>query len=769
MLRQITLPGIFVLTLTLTFSLTLVHADPPQPAGNDYGMIIYRSQDVVVWSCSSDYKVGKKWKLPSVRGSGVEVALAKNEYEASQLILTPQIDLSNVKLSCSDLQKSDAMLTSKNIDILQVGYVNVKKATDGAYSKGFWPDPLFRTEKPLTLKANENHPFWIRVHAPKGISAGIYTGSLRVSSDKLNITVPLRVEVFNFELPDEMACKSALGDRIRQVVWKYQHLKSGKDKKIVAEKYMQSFTTHRISPYNCNPAGPSWQLGISVPKDVDSKLFPSGGEYVNNESHTGTNSLLVSDHSSKKAICAESRKINLPATQNLQFSLWYRTLLPERMGSVWVKFYDKSGKEVKRWLTNFCGNGKWQKLNRRIAKIPSQADSFRIFLYPAVWNVRGDKVGDVWFDDVRVATHHKPLVRQQRGSFETSRDSFTQKEYDNLTSGIKVNLKNGDRWGRAIRKSVDTHHFNTFSLWIKGMGGLTNADIGLPEYHSKQGRTYTEDSIEYQIIFEKYIRQLVGILKKYDLLDKAYVYMYDEPIDSHIPFIKRNYGRLKKFAPNLKTLMPTSHISSQLKDVIDYWVIIHYAIDRKGIAGSNVTKWSYICCSPRAPYIGEFIDRPGLDLRLWLWQTFSRDLKGILIWETLYWKPALGNPYENTMSRSTSHGWDWGNGDGRLLYPPKECFEVKTPVLKGPVETVRWEMIRDGIEDYEYLTILKSQLKQLPADSKLKSKYQKLLHLPKEITSLKKYSHNPVYIETLRGKIAKAIVDTDYRTLHVEN
>ena len=51
----------------------------------------------------------------------------------------------------------------------------------------------------------------------------------------------------------------------------------------------------------------------------------------------------------------------------------------------------------------------------------------------------------------------------------------------------------------------------------------------------------------------------------------------------------------------------------------------------------------------------------------------------------------------------------WGNGDGRFVYPPVEAADGNPgrPILEGPVDSIRWEMLRDGIEDYEYLAILK--------------------------------------------------------------
>ena len=52
-------------------------------------------------------------------------------------------------------------------------------------------------------------------------------------------------------------------------------------------------------------------------------------------------------------------------------------------------------------------------------------------------------------------------------------------------------------------------------------------------------------------------------------------------------------------------------------------------------------------------------------------------------------------------------------GDGRFFYPPLASVQEgdKGPILDAPVGSIRGEMLRDGIEDYEYFVMLK----RLPA------------------------------------------------------
>ena len=80
-------------------------------------------------------------------------------------------------------------------------------------------------------------------------------------------------------------------------------------------------------------------------------------------------------------------------------------------------------------------------------------------------------------------------------------------------------------------------------------------------------------------------------------------------------------------------------------------------------------------------------------------------------------------------------------------------------MLDGPVETIRIEMLRDGIEDYEYLAMLKRLLDErsdLSSDERWE--FEKLLEVPDGITkSMTVFTRDPVPIEMRRHEIARAI------------
>ena len=47
--------------------------------------------------------------------------------------------------------------------------------------------------------------------------------------------------------------------------------------------------------------------------------------------------------------------------------------------------------------------------------------------------------------------------------------------------------------------------------------------------------------------------------------------------------------------------------------------------------------WWYVCTEEKAPYTGLFLDHSAPEMRIWLWQTFQRNINGILVWRCNYW------------------------------------------------------------------------------------------------------------------------------------
>ena len=326
-------------------------------------------------------------------------------------------------------------------------------------------------------------------------------------------------------------------------------------------------------------------------------------------------------------------------------------------------------------------------------------------------------------------------------------------------------------WDKAVEEALSKYHFNTFLIRVKGLGGGNYQKWSQPEFMG-----IPADNPAYDVLIGKYLRGIERHLEEKGWLGKAFLYVFDEPEPKHYPIVMRIFETVKRHAPKLRRMV-TEEAVEALHGGPNLWVPLtpnlHVSGEKKARAAGD-TFWWYVCCGPKAPYVTEFIDHPGTEMRLWLWQTWGEDVAGILIWTTTWWTCANAypdpahpqNPYEDAMSwcESDSLGKGtkspWGNGDGRFLYPPRKAAQPSpTPVFDGPVDSFRLEMLRDGIEDYEYFALLKRLLaerRNLPPD--VRAKAAALLKVPSSVySSMTEFTRDPKPMETHREKLARAI------------
>ena len=312
-------------------------------------------------------------------------------------------------------------------------------------------------------------------------------------------------------------------------------------------------------------------------------------------------------------------------------------------------------------------------------------------------------------------------------------------------------------WDAKTERAFSHLHQNTVRV---PHGGVLGGGTYENRYFGKILK-WKDGEPEYEGLLAKYLSAIDRHFVEKGWADKSYVYWFDEPREKDYAFVSNGMARLKKYAPNLNRMITAGYAPS-LRDGVNLWCPLTSSVHGNGedvVRGRGDGMWWYVCCVPKSPYATEFIDKVGTEMRVWLWQTWGEKVSGILIWETVYW--ARGNhsipqnPYLDPQCwYGSGASLAWGNGDGRFLYPPPRCFgkdgswlKDGPPVCDDPVETYRLEMLRDGIEDYEYFSLLSRLDPRNP-----------LLVVPKSVySSLVSFTIDPEPIKTHRRRLAKEI------------
>jgi hypothetical protein len=210
--------------------------------------------------------------------------------------------------------------------------------------------------------------------------------------------------------------------------------------------------------------------------------------------------------------------------------------------------------------------------------------------------------------------------------------------------------------------------------------------------------------------YARRIQPMVNHLREKGWLDACFWYAFDEPQPSAISNVREGNEMLLQIAPGLRRLVTTKP-QTALHGAVDIWVpyltYLETAFsEERQRYGDEV--WWYVATGPRAPWPNNFIDHPAMSHRMRIWLAQKYEVTGELYWTSSWWITTNGllrNPWIETMSRHPTLGNPLGNGDGLLLYPPVRT-PPDQPVVAGPINSLRWELVREAHEDGEYFWLL---------------------------------------------------------------
>lgn len=233
-------------------------------------------------------------------------------------------------------------------------------------------------------------------------------------------------------------------------------------------------------------------------------------------------------------------------------------------------------------------------------------------------------------------------------------------------------------------------------------------------------------------------------------LPLAYSYIADEPTSAELPALNARLAAVKKAAPGLRNLMTARGFPNALNQV-DIWCpnIIYFNPDQarqQQQTGHEV--WWYPAFPTQHPDINLWTDYPALDDRIWAWMTWKYNLGGLLYWSVCSWQ----NTADPLKQAPAFYGAGAANGDGALVYPGPDG---------KPLDSIRWEAIRDGLQDYEVFCLLEAGANELDAAHKspaLASAARKLLAIdPSVMTSYTQYNSDPSALLSAREQMSRTV------------
>ena len=199
-----------------------------------------------------------------------------------------------------------------------------------------------------------------------------------------------------------------------------------------------------------------------------------------------------------------------------------------------------------------------------------------------------------------------------------------------------------------------------------------------------------------------YLGALAEYLKGKGWLDLAYIYMRDEPNNKEQYETVRQQGALIKAAhPGIGRMCTEQTITSNpewgdLYGAVDIWCPLwglwdeKTALERQKL-GERMWSYTALCqCAEQNPFWQ--IDFPPVSFRAPMWVSWHYDIEGFLYWSSIYW--TVGH---DVWTRPHFRDRYWG--EGMLLYPGAPAG------VRGVVTSIRLKLIREAMEDFEYMTM----------------------------------------------------------------
>ena len=206
----------------------------------------------------------------------------------------------------------------------------------------------------------------------------------------------------------------------------------------------------------------------------------------------------------------------------------------------------------------------------------------------------------------------------------------------------------------------------------------------------------------YRDFLGQFLPELERFLREEDLMDRSFFHLSDEPHGAdHLVSYGAARAMLHDLAPWMRVMDALTDIDFAREGLTD--IPIPSITTAPDFVRAGFPAWAYFCCEPRGRYLNRLIDTPLVKIRMSGWLFYRTRAHGFLHWGYNYWYKRQTTELIDPYTISDGLAWpDWAHGDTFVVYPG----------LEGPIDSLRWEVFAESLQDYALL-----QAAGLPPDT----------------------------------------------------
>ncbi|NGM60709.1 DUF4091 domain-containing protein [Sphingobacterium sp. SGG-5] len=306
-------------------------------------------------------------------------------------------------------------------------------------------------------------------------------------------------------------------------------------------------------------------------------------------------------------------------------------------------------------------------------------------------------------------------------------NSQTYDVYDSMIKWVKTtdgdwkfDYADFDKWVRYMHDLGIQKFINCYSMipWNLSFYYYDEASGKTQVFKAKPGTP------EYEAHWLPFLKDFARHLKKNGWFDKTTIAMDERPMEAMLAAIKV----IKKADKDFNISLAGTYHDELALELVDYCITLHEdmpetVLEQRKAKGYTTTM--YTCCTEIFP---NTFTNSGYSEAVWLgWNTVERDFDGYLRWAYDCW-----NAYPNQDTRFGK----WLGGDTYLVYP-------------NNTSSIRFEKLREGIQDVEKIRIIRQELTAQGRTAELHTLNQHIQQfsnkninrksIPKHVKSAKKF------------------------------
>lgn len=264
--------------------------------------------------------------------------------------------------------------------------------------------------------------------------------------------------------------------------------------------------------------------------------------------------------------------------------------------------------------------------------------------------------------------------------------------YDHFESMIEWTHLGNNQW---------EYDYSVFDQWIQlamdaGINSQINCYSMVPwgnkvRYFDKDSSDYVTVEVNpgseaYAAVWEPFLVQFRDHLKQKGWLEKTTIAMDERGLTE----MQNMIALLKRVAPEIQIALAGNYheeISADIRDLCVFHVPeLDKALIQKRKENGLITTFYTMCAKPEHP--NNFTFSPPAEQAILGWYAAAQGYDGFLRWAYNSW---VEDPFMDSRFRT------WPAGDTYQIYP-------------GPRSSIRFERLREGIQDYEKIRIVRSML-----------------------------------------------------------